>query len=757
MQGKSAQQIARTIEGVVALCLGSADRLVWVDQADAAAFTDGEKIYLPRPTGEHVQEYDLLLAIAMREVGKFHYCDTSDVVAETDEVRPYGVAIEEARIKKELSIPYLGAKEIFDKAFTVVTEIVTQRIKGGDTTPETVNALAVWATAQHSFLKTDSSASNMNKLYELAAMSTDRQVLDNALGLARQAVLTGSTQEAMLLGKKVYTLLQTQPEPPQAEPQPESQGNPEEDSKADQPENTQSEQAGKQGKGDDSKAEQPAQGQPPDDSDQPGQDQSGGEPAQSQSTQCEQAGEPESKNGSEPSPCESNPAQDDGKDGEAQPGGGQATDQSTGEQPAEASPSGPNGNAQKQPEPGQGQSAESKDGAGSSQDGPTPGQGEATGGSAQPGDGQATEQPSDVMSDALSMMRGFKGSRDVSSQAKELEQLQSAQPESKPTEQQLGDLEKALAQAESVALALQEAMAKGAPQLALVPAAADTGEANATAPEQASQETPEPAPDGNLSLVMCGGGAGGGYATSDDLGGNSMLSGVQGKLVSVFLREFQGITRRQLLLRNSGQRVSASQSWRLKRLGDTRIFLPKTKGHGVETAVSILLDRSGSMDGDIEVAANVTYALALAMERIKGVQASIDVFPGFDGPVEEILGFKQNVRTAKQRLEVLTAEGGTPTGRAMAMRLGKLYEHKADKKVMLIPTDGMPDRSELELVRLLLKNAEENGVEVIGIGIGAAARVELIFDNYIKVASVGGLASAFEALFKGDIAAKLAA
>jgi hypothetical protein len=66
----SPRAVMRIIEGIAAMCLGAAGNVIWVDETDAAAFSDGERLYLPRPLGFHEEEYALLLALALREVAR---------------------------------------------------------------------------------------------------------------------------------------------------------------------------------------------------------------------------------------------------------------------------------------------------------------------------------------------------------------------------------------------------------------------------------------------------------------------------------------------------------------------------------------------------------------------------------------------------------------------------------------------------------------------------------------------------------------
>lgn len=236
---------------------------------------------------------------------------------------------------------------------------------------------------------------------------------------------------------------------------------------------------------------------------------------------------------------------------------------------------------------------------------------------------------------------------------------------------------------------------------------------------------------------------------------NSLLSGVSGHLVGVLLRAFQDRRRRPFLRAHSGRDLAISHAWKFKHLGDARVFRRKTLACGVDAAVSILLDTSSSMAKRMIQAVSVTYALALAFQRIPGVKTSIDVFPGPGVAFEEILKFKQNINSARRRLEMVAAGGGTPTGSAMRARLQQLLATRAEKKVMIVVTDGQPNLNEQSLTMEMVSEAQANDVSVIGIGIDA--KIGSFFPHHVDVNSVDELASALEALFKSELAGLLAA
>jgi len=76
---------------------------------------------------------------------------------------------------------------------------------------------------------------------------------------------------------------------------------------------------------------------------------------------------------------------------------------------------------------------------------------------------------------------------------------------------------------------------------------------------------------------------------------------------------------------------------------------------------------------------------------------------------------------------------------------------------MFVITDGRPNAREYPLAWLLINQAKDADVHLIGIGIGREADVGSLFPNHLTVQTVEELPRALEALFKSDVAERLAA
>jgi uncharacterized protein YegL len=164
---------------------------------------------------------------------------------------------------------------------------------------------------------------------------------------------------------------------------------------------------------------------------------------------------------------------------------------------------------------------------------------------------------------------------------------------------------------------------------------------------------------------------------------------------------------------------------RLHRLftGNPRIFRTREERSGIDTAVHILLDCSGSMGGPaMELAGKSCFAVTSALHAIPGVNVAVTAFPG--NPLWDEHGGRAWNTVAPvlkhgERMHgefALASYGDTPLGEALWWAMQRMQALTERRKIILAITDGYPDSKALAQNAIL--TAKAIGYEVYGIGIG---------------------------------------
>lgn len=157
--------------------------------------------------------------------------------------------------------------------------------------------------------------------------------------------------------------------------------------------------------------------------------------------------------------------------------------------------------------------------------------------------------------------------------------------------------------------------------------------------------------------------------------------------------------------------------------GNAKFFLRKGEKAGVNTAVHILLDASGSMNGKpIALATRTCFAVASALQAIPGVNVGVTAFPG--GWIPDALeqqGHWQTVAPVllhgqKMHTRFMVKTGGsTPMDAALWWVLQQLHCMTEPRKIVVLISDGEPD--DLKLTQTAIRAIKDLGMEIYGIGI----------------------------------------
>jgi Mg-chelatase subunit ChlD len=180
--------------------------------------------------------------------------------------------------------------------------------------------------------------------------------------------------------------------------------------------------------------------------------------------------------------------------------------------------------------------------------------------------------------------------------------------------------------------------------------------------------------------------------------------------------------------------------------GDPRVFRRKEEKRAINTAVIVLLDRSGSMSGArMELARKTVLALADVLGTIPGISVSTGAFPGKEGAVVSMTPFGRTASQTKNNY-AMTANGGTPLAQALGWARVQMAVRQEQRKILLVATDGQP--SNPALVRALLEKLETEGVELMGLGILDQGTTRHFFARHRTVQSLGELPAAVFELFQ---------
>jgi hypothetical protein len=165
--------------------------------------------------------------------------------------------------------------------------------------------------------------------------------------------------------------------------------------------------------------------------------------------------------------------------------------------------------------------------------------------------------------------------------------------------------------------------------------------------------------------------------------------------------------------------------------GSPKIFRAKSMRQGLDVAVHLLLDTSGSMNNLIELACLTVYALCGSLHGVSGVNVAATAFPAGHSKsliqpnrgwstVAPILKHCQNMH---QKFMVKAA-GNTPLAPALWYVMQEMAPLRQSRKIILLITDGEPDS--FEEAQVAIKTATNIGMEMYGLGLGSQAVKDLL-------------------------------
>jgi len=201
--------------------------------------------------------------------------------------------------------------------------------------------------------------------------------------------------------------------------------------------------------------------------------------------------------------------------------------------------------------------------------------------------------------------------------------------------------------------------------------------------------------------------------------------------------------------RQTGRKVNYRVLHRIA-ANNPRVFCAKELRTDDNTAVAILLDRSGSMAGrEIKIAREATYAIADALDLIPGVAVTTAAFPSTRNRILVITPFGKSVKRTQDAYGI-EATGGTPMLEAINWARTKMMQRTEPRKICLVITDGGP--SDPQRVKKTIKKMEREGIEMMGIWI--QSRVDSLFETSIMINNVSELTKNLFKLFEKKLVKK---
>ncbi len=170
--------------------------------------------------------------------------------------------------------------------------------------------------------------------------------------------------------------------------------------------------------------------------------------------------------------------------------------------------------------------------------------------------------------------------------------------------------------------------------------------------------------------------------------------------------------------------------------GNDRVFKRRLDVEGVDSAVVILLDISGSMfNGDVgkkRIDPAITACRAL-LETLSAAGVNTAVI-GFANHVYEIKPFAMNHKKASALIGKVIPCGGTNDYTALRYSHELLAKRNETRKLVFVITDG---RGQPDAVRQQVNSGKALGVTTIGIGI--KADVSDIYGNAVEVNNIADI------------------
>jgi len=175
------------------------------------------------------------------------------------------------------------------------------------------------------------------------------------------------------------------------------------------------------------------------------------------------------------------------------------------------------------------------------------------------------------------------------------------------------------------------------------------------------------------------------------------------------------------------------------KVGNFSVFNKVEEGLSYSTAISLLIDKSGSMSGyQMQGAQRAAIAIGTAMNTLntqgaEGVVFSIDMFDSVHGEVKDF--DEPWTKATAAKVAAIPATGGTTYAQPIVRRSGELLARKETRKVLIVLTDGEP--CDGEAAKQVLAYIRKQGIETIALILdGDQGLLDFATEMFAQVVSV---------------------
>lgn len=201
--------------------------------------------------------------------------------------------------------------------------------------------------------------------------------------------------------------------------------------------------------------------------------------------------------------------------------------------------------------------------------------------------------------------------------------------------------------------------------------------------------------------------------------------------------QLQSIKRQPVSFGSSGRKLSANRLVKMA-TGDPKIFKKKVEDVEINTAVTVLLDLSGSMDDKYYIANPAAFSLHNMLFGIRGVAVCSMEFSGKDYEPDVNILVDFGKKPLSEHFNHYPFDG-TPTAEALWAARAKLLQRPEPRKIVLVLTDGCPNNG-YETAAATAR-LQKDGIEIAAIGMKCDA-VRQYWKNHQVIYSMQELPAA---------------